>query len=137
MDRMRVLVVDDEPDIVRELAVLLRRRGFAVNTAESVSGARKVLADGPLPHAIVSDVRMLDGSGLELLDDDLGETPPCIIYVSGHLDGAEAKAVVKRGALAVLPKPVDTRRLVGLLREHGTRAQRRINEANVEPSAVK
>ena len=121
MERMRVLVVDDEPDIVRELAVLLRRRGFAVHTAESVTGARKALADGPLPHAIVSDVRMPDGSGLELLDDDMGKTPPGIIYVSGHLDGAEAKAVVKRGALAVLPKPVDTRRLVGLLREHGTR----------------
>jgi DNA-binding NtrC family response regulator len=121
MERMRVLVVDDEPDIVRELAVLLRRRGFAVNTAESVTGARQALADGPLPHAIVSDVRMPDGSGLELLDDDMGENRPGIIYVSGHLDGAEAKAVVKRGAIAVLPKPVDTRRLVGLLREHGTR----------------
>ena len=123
MDRMRVLVVDDEPDIVRELAVLLRRRGFAVQTAESVTGARKALADGLLPHAIVSDVRMPDGSGLDLLDDDMGATPPGIIYVSGHLEGAEANAVVKRGALAVLPKPVDTRRLVGLLREHGARAR--------------
>jgi DNA-binding NtrC family response regulator len=121
MERMRVLVVDDEPDIVRELAVLLRRRGFAVDTAESVTGARRALADGPLPHAIVSDVRMPDGSGLELLDHDMGESRPGIIYVSGHLEGSEAKAVVKRGAIAVLPKPVDTRRLVGLLREHGTR----------------
>lgn len=123
MERMRVLVVDDEPEIVRELAVLLRRRGFAVDTAESVSGARKALAERPLPHAIVSDVRMPDGSGLELLDDDMGEGRPGIIYVSGHLDGAEAKAVVKRGALAVLPKPVDTRRLVGLLREYGGRSK--------------
>jgi DNA-binding NtrC family response regulator len=123
MDRLRVLVVDDEPDIVRELAVLLRRRGFAVQTADSLAGARQALADGEPPHLIVSDVRMPGGSGLELLDDDLGAKPPGIIYVSGHLDGDEAKAVLKRGALAVLPKPVDTRRLVSLLREHGSRAK--------------
>ena len=121
MNRMRVLVVDDEPEIVRELGLLLRRRGFAVTTAESMTGARKALAERPLPHAIVSDVRMPDGSGLDLLNDDMGEAPPAIIFISGHLDGAEANAVVKRGALAVLPKPVDTRRLVGLLREHATR----------------
>lgn len=125
MEPLRVLVVDDEPDIVRELAVLLRRRGFTVCTAGSVTGARKALADGPLPHAIVSDIRMPDGSGLELLDDDMGEPAPGIIFVSGHLDDAEARAAVKRGALAVLPKPVDTRRLVGLLREHATRAKNR------------
>ena len=123
MDRIRVLVVDDEPDIVRELSVLLRRRGFAVSTAESLTGARQALAEEPRPDVIVSDVRMPDGSGLELLNDDLGEDPPGIIYVSGHLDGAEAKAVIKRGALAVVPKPVDSRRLVSLLREHGSRAK--------------
>lgn len=122
MDRIRVLVVDDEPDIVRELSVLLRRRGFLVQTAESLAGARKSLSEQPMPDIIVSDVRMPGGSGLELLDDDLGDIG--IVYVSGHLDGAEAKAVVRRGAIAVVPKPVDTRRLVGLLREHGGRAKR-------------
>jgi len=43
MDRMRVLVVDDEPDIVRELAVLLRRRGFAAADIASVRRAYKTL----------------------------------------------------------------------------------------------
>jgi DNA-binding NtrC family response regulator len=117
MDRIRVLVVDDEPEIVRELSVLLCRRGFDVQTADSVAGARQALTEEVPPHIVLSDVRMPGGSGLDLLDDDLGAIG--IIYVSGHLEGAEAKAVLKRGALAVLAKPVDTRRLVALLREHG------------------
>ena len=61
---MRVLVVDDDQDVLAVLARALARDGYAVSTTDSVAEARKAVAAGV--DLLVLDLGLPDGSGLEL-----------------------------------------------------------------------
>lgn len=61
-----ILVVDDSPDVLRSLEVLLKLDGYAVTTATSGAAAMKLL-DGPLPHCVLLDFHMPGLSGLDVL----------------------------------------------------------------------
>lgn len=63
---MRVLLVDDEPGVLRALERLFRRRGHEVRTAPSGPAALALLDEFP-PDAVVSDFLMDGMSGVELL----------------------------------------------------------------------
>ena len=62
-----ILLVDDNSAITQELAKLLKRRGYGVQTAATVAGAKDVIEKEP-PLFISSDLDLPDGSGLELLN---------------------------------------------------------------------
>jgi len=62
---MRVLVVDDEPQIVRALKVILREAGFQPVAAESASQALDLAALQP-PDAAIIDLVLPDGDGVEV-----------------------------------------------------------------------
>ncbi len=64
--RCRVLIVDDEPLVLQTSAAIARSFGFAVRTAEDGFAALKLLRD-VLPDIILSDLRMPNMSGFELL----------------------------------------------------------------------
>ena len=64
----RVLVVDDEPQIVRGLKIILRTAGYTVEAAETKAEALAVLAARP-PDALVLDLVLPDGRGVELCED--------------------------------------------------------------------
>lgn len=107
-NNISVLVVDDEP-VLRELvSFILADKGFRVTTAESGDVAFKMLLDRHF-DVIVSDVRMPNGSGIDLLNKiNTLTTPtrPMVFLVSGYseisLDDAR-----KLGAKNLLNKPVD------------------------------
>ena len=61
----RVLVVDDEPHILRGLGIILRGAGYAVETADSKEGALAMVALRP-PDALLLDLVLPDGSGVEV-----------------------------------------------------------------------
>ena len=63
----KILLVDDNSAIAQELAKLLKRRGYGVQIAATVAGAKEVIEKEP-PLFISSDLDLPDGSGLELLD---------------------------------------------------------------------
>ena len=63
----KILLVDDNSAIAQELAKLLKRRGYGVQTAAAVAGAKEVIEKEP-PLFISSDLDFPDGSSLELLD---------------------------------------------------------------------
>jgi DNA-binding NtrC family response regulator len=100
-----VLVVDDESDLAESCARLLRRRGYRVVTANSCASGRAALA-GASPALLVSDVRLPDGDGLDLVRTATALTPPVpSIVISGYLSATSQTAARAAGAVAFLAKP--------------------------------
>ena len=104
----RLLVVDDEPEILAEVAGYLRRRGELVKTASSCEQALRALGDEAQPiDVLISDVRLQDGSGIELIRwarSRLGDDFPCIL-ITGHLDQAGLGDLFENSAVSLIHKP--------------------------------
>ncbi len=102
-----LLIVDDDKPLRQRLAIAMERRGFVVETAESV--AEGVTRAKAIRHDFaVVDLRLGDGSGLDVVSA-LRDTRPDarIIVLTGYGNIATAVAAVKAGAVDYLPKPAD------------------------------
>ncbi|HET6520820.1 MAG TPA: ActR/PrrA/RegA family redox response regulator transcription factor [Geminicoccaceae bacterium] len=115
----RLLLVDDDPPLRRSLARALQRRGFEVAVAEGVREAAAIARE-VAPEFVVLDLRLEDGSGLELVGT-LREARPDvrIVIVTGYGNIATAVAAVKAGAVDYLAKPVDADDVVDALLSSG------------------
>ncbi len=113
-----VFLVEDEEAILEGIADFLRRRKFVVTTAMSFRDAQAALAGMPsLPDFVITDVRLPDGSGLDLVRDITSRQPrPRIIVITGHLDKDAVEHARTSGADAVLLKPFPLRTLLAELR---------------------
>jgi DNA-binding NtrC family response regulator len=130
---MRILLVDDEEDIVEELGRFLRRRGHEVVGAGRVAAALRALgSDGPF-DVVLTDLRMPDGSGLDVVRAccDLPQPRPLALVMSGHAGGAEVAQARKDGALQFFPKPVSLPELMRMLA--AIEADRQVNAASPSP----
>ncbi|MGY6277499.1 sigma-54-dependent transcriptional regulator [Methylomonas sp. MgM2] len=113
MTKPVALVVDDEPDIRELLEITLGRMDIQVCSAESLGGARQLLLHQRFDLCL-TDMRLPDGDGLELVDyiQESGLLlPVAVITAHGSMDIA-IKAM-KKGAFDFLTKPVD----LGALRQ--------------------
>jgi DNA-binding NtrC family response regulator len=103
----RILVVEDEPEILAEVSGFLRRRGEIVKTAGGFSAAMQALTDPSEPiDMLISDVRMPDGSGVDLIRFVLersGGRFPCLL-MTGHF-GQSDLAPELEGAVRIVFKP--------------------------------
>ena len=102
----RVLVVDDEADILELLELTLVRMGLEVVRANCVQQAKQCL-DGESFDLCLTDMRMPDGDGLEVVRHiaERGlDVPVAVITAHGNLENAVA--VLKAGAFDYLSKPV-------------------------------
>lgn len=102
-----VLVVDDEP-VLRELvAFILIDKGFQVLEAESGDAAFQLICKNDF-DVVVSDVRMPNGSGVELLTriSNMTKRKPMVFLVSGYSEISLEEAR-RLGARDLLNKPVD------------------------------
>jgi EAL domain-containing protein (putative c-di-GMP-specific phosphodiesterase class I)/ActR/RegA family two-component response regulator len=112
----RVLVVDDEPLLLAVYRKLLTSAGWTVETASSGAEA-KALASGDRFDVIVSDVRMPGMTGVDLLravrERDL-DVP--VVLLTGNPDVDSAAEAVEYGAFRYLGKPVDSAKLLEVLR---------------------
>jgi two-component system, NtrC family, nitrogen regulation response regulator NtrX len=112
----RILVVDDEEGIRRVLSQLLEYEGHEVRSA---GGAAECLAIYPefRPHLTFLDVKMARMDGLETLTR-LREADPgaLVVMISGHGTIETAVEATRRGAYDFLEKPLDTDRILVLLR---------------------
>ena len=102
-----LLIVDDDEPLCQRLARAMERRGFVVQTADSVAGGTRLAGERPPAFAVV-DLRLGDGSGLEIVKV-IRQTRPAarIVMLTGYGNIATAVAAVKAGAVDYLPKPVD------------------------------
>lgn len=110
-----LLIVDDDQPLLQRLARAMEKRGFTVVTADSVAKGL-VLAAGASPDYAVIDLRLADGSGLDVVKA-LRQTRPQtrIIMLTGYGNIATAVAAVKAGAVDYLPKPADADQITAAL----------------------
>lgn len=103
--RRGILVVDDEPDLARGLARILRSRGFEVQTAEGGLQAVELVRQHRL-QAILTDIKMPDMDGLAL-SREIKQIDPeaAVIFMTGFSDSE--REALEEGAVAVIRKPLD------------------------------
>jgi len=106
---LRLLVVDDEPDLRTLYELALVREGYAVDTADGVAEALARLAAADYA-AVVTDMRLPDGSGLDLLRWlDAQARSERAVVITAYGSAENAVEALKAGAFDYLTKPVDLR----------------------------
>jgi two-component system, OmpR family, KDP operon response regulator KdpE len=127
--RPRILVVDDEPQIVRALKVVLREAGFDAQAAETAAEALDAAAVRP-PEAAIVDLVLPDGDGIELTRRlrEWSEMP--IIVLSAVGEESQKVRALEAGADDYVTKPFGTRELIARLQA----ALRRAGRSEEEPT---
>jgi two-component system KDP operon response regulator KdpE len=100
----RVLIVDDEPQILRALRINLSVRGYEVTTAATGAAALRAAAQ-TRPEVIVLDLGLPDIDGLEVLAGLRGWNDTPVIVLSARSDSAEKVAALDAGADDYVTKP--------------------------------
>ena len=102
-----LLLVDDDEAFVKRLAKAMEKRGFSVETAESVAAGKAIAIARPPAYAVV-DLRLEDGNGLDVVELLRERRPEArIVVLTGYGAIATAVAAVKIGATDYLAKPAD------------------------------
>jgi two-component system, OmpR family, KDP operon response regulator KdpE len=117
----RVLVVDDEPQILRALRINLRVRHYEVHTA--ASGAQALQEAGRFPpDLVVLDLGLPDMDGVEVIAGLRGWTSAPIIVLSGRADSADKVEALDAGADDYVTKPFGIEELLARMRALARRA---------------
>lgn len=111
---MKILVIEDEPDIRRNLEYNLSREGFSISTAASISEANTLLASTDY-NLILLDLMLPDGSGLDLCksiksNSDTESIP--IIILTAKDDEVDKVVGFELGADDYVTKPFSVRELI-------------------------
>jgi two-component system response regulator RegA len=111
-EQATLLLVDDDNDFLNVLAVAMRKRGFAVSTANSAETAFE-LAKAEPPEFAVVDLKMTGNSGLVLVRQLASlQAGTKIVVLTGYASIATAIEAIKLGATHYLAKPVDADEIV-------------------------
>ena len=122
-DTNRLLIVDDDEPFRLRLARAMERRGFYVETARrGITDAAATVQRLKPTHAVL-DLRLADGSGLDIVAILREARPECrIVMLTAYGNIATAVAAVKAGALDYLSKPADADAVEAALRADPLRA---------------
>lgn len=102
-----LLLVDDDEPFLRRLARAMEKRGFEVQTADSVATGKAMATSNPPAYAVV-DLRLEDGNGLDIVEALREKRPDArVVVLTGYGAIATAVAAVKIGATDYLSKPAD------------------------------
>ena len=111
----RILVVDDEPQIVRALSINLRARGYEVTTAGDGLEAIEVAAIAP-PDVVVLDLGLPDLDGVDVIGRLRAQSAVPILVLSGRSDSADKVEALDAGADDYVTKPFGMDELLARLR---------------------
>lgn len=111
----KVLVVDDEPQIVRALRINLSARGYEVLTAPDGATALRLAADGK-PDVVVLDLGLPDMDGTDVIAGLRGWTTLPIIVLSARTDSTDKVDALDAGADDYVTKPFGMDELLARLR---------------------
>ena len=121
MSGRRVLVVDDEPQILRALRTGLRAAGYEVETADTVEGALAAAGLRP-PDAVILDLILPDGTGVEVARELRKWSSAPVIVLSAVGEEQEKVAALDAGADDYVTKPIGIDELLARLRAVQRRA---------------
>jgi len=124
----RILVVDDEPQIVRALQINLKARGYEVHLAGSGTAALKVAAQHP-PELVILDLGLPDFDGVDVIRGLRGWTEAPILVLSGRTDSTDKVEALDAGADDYVTKPFGIDELLARMRA----VLRRSNLAQDQP----
>ena len=115
MKGSRILVVDDEQQILRALRTSLRGAGYEVETADTAESALAAAAMRP-PEAVILDLVLPDGTGTEVVRELRTWSDAPVIVLSAVEDEHEKVAALDAGADDYVTKPVGIDELIARLR---------------------
>ena len=111
---VHVVIIDDDPDILKMLRVKLEREGYLVETAmDGRAGVTKVVASHP--DLMIVDIMLPEIDGLELIQEvreALGAESPVCIVLSARREVADIAAGLAAGADDYITKPFSPRELL-------------------------
>ena len=111
----RVLVVDDEPQILRALRINLRARDYDVHVAATGTEALEVAGRYP-PDLVILDLGLPDLDGVEVIQGLRGWTKAPIIVLSGRADSTDKVEALDAGADDYITKPFGVEELLARMR---------------------
>jgi two-component system, OmpR family, KDP operon response regulator KdpE len=120
--RTSVLVVDDEPQILRALRINLRVRHYDVQVAGTGAEALEVAAKHP-PDLVVLDLGLPDLDGVEVIQGLRGWTDAPIIVLSGRADSTDKVEALDAGADDYVTKPFNMEELLARMRAVSRRVE--------------
>ena len=111
----RVLVVDDEPQILRALRINLLARQYRVSTAATGADALRVAA-ADLPDLVILDLGLPDMDGVDVVRSLRAWTPVPIVVLSGRTNSAAKVDALDAGADDYVTKPFSVEELLARIR---------------------
>ena len=111
----RILLVDDDPAVLRGLSGLLRDEGYGTETAANAAQAHEALTRRDPPAAMVLDLGLPGESGLSLLARLPRPFPAPVVVLSGGATPGEAAQALKLGATDFVEKPPTAERILTAL----------------------
>ena len=109
-----VLIVDDEPNTRAALAEIVAAEGFTTAVAGDLREARIQIVR-QAPDAVLTDLKLPDGSGMDLFQDLDPKLAVEVILITGHASVESAVAALRLGAADYLVKPINIQRLKAIL----------------------
>jgi two-component system nitrogen regulation response regulator NtrX len=115
-----ILLVDDDPSVLRGVGGLLRDEGFRTAEASSVAAGERRLAQAPAPDLMLLDLRLPGEGGLSWLGRLGSGTPPVlplpVVVLSGEASPSDAVSALRLGAADFVEKPPTPERLLTSVR---------------------
>src|SRR6187399_3593190 len=107
-----ILLVDDDPDLLKLISLRLTSAGYRVRTADSGETALAALAV-VRPSAVITDLRMPGIDGMQLFDAIHRQDPALpVIILTAHGTIPDAVSATQRGVFGFLTKPFDSQDLL-------------------------
>jgi CheY-like chemotaxis protein len=104
--QIQLVLIDDDPGVLRALGLLLRAMQYSVTPFSSPSEALAYLRGRPPVDLVVTDLRMPELSGADVVTEIKGFTGELpVIVMSGHAAPSEVQELRNKGADAFIPKP--------------------------------
>lgn len=124
---MKILIADDDPQILRALRITLTARGYDVTTASDGKSALNAAIKGH-PDVIVIDLGMPGLTGIEVIEAVRGWTQVPILVVSGRTESWDKVEALDAGADDYVTKPFSADELLARIRALSRRAQSSTDE---------
>lgn len=113
-----VMLIDDDPDVLRALRRMLRIAGYQVEATDDPEEVLRRFQMAPAPRLLVTDIVMPRMSGLTLADRLLAFAPGLrVVYLSGYLQKDVAWAGLPGSIVGFVPKPVELKDFLTTVRD--------------------